>query len=71
MSTEHKAEQQTAKELIEKMGAVKKYTVYLNDANNTVIQTNCVEIDEHGKKTARFNSTAKIVTNKKQGNGNN
>ena len=61
---EQQAEQRAAKELIKKMNKPRKYTVYLNDANNTVIQTNCIELEDNGKKIARFKDTAKIITNK-------
>lgn len=61
---EQRAEQRTAKELIKTMSKPRKYTVYLNDANKTVIQTNCIELEDKGKKTARFNKTATIITNK-------
>ena len=61
---EQQAEQRAAKELIKKINKPRKYTVYLNDANNTVIKTNCIELEDKGKKTARFKDTAKIVTNK-------
>ena len=42
---EQQAEQRAAKELIKKINKPRKYTVYLNDANNTVIQTNCIELE--------------------------
>lgn len=65
MQTDRTAEQRTARELIKKMNSPKKYTVYLEDPNKTVIQTNCIELlDSNGNKLPRFNKQARIVTNK-------
>lgn len=61
---EQRAEQKAARELIKTMSKPRKYTVYLNDSNKTVIQTNCIELEDKGKKIARFKDTAKILTNK-------
>ena len=61
---EQQAEQRAARELIKKMNKPRKYTVYLNDANNTVIQTNCIELEDKGKKIPRFTKEATIITNK-------
>lgn len=61
---EHRAEQRAARELIKEMSKPRKYTVYLNDAHKTVIQTNCIELEDKAKKIARFNKKATIITNK-------
>ena len=61
---EQRAEQKAARELIKEMSKPRKFTAYLKDANNTVVQTNCIELQEGNQKVKRFEKTAKIITNK-------